>query len=319
MKKILSEISVIFRAQRRRDILLYLVFVVIASIFWIMLTLNNDVQGTYEVQLQMVNMPDSATLIQDLPKYIKVRIKDKGTSLVKYSLGSNPEVFLDFEKYRTDNGLLRLSVADMRNLLIKTFGNTGDIISVSPDSLVSHYTYLPGKVVPINFNVDVSANYKYVVNGDIKYSEDSVTIYSVKSILNKVGSIESLKIEERELKDTTYIEIPLSSVENVKIVPSTVTAMIPVEPLIMKTVSVNISNRGVPNEIDLITFPGKVDLKYLVPSSMYRQVQNIGVEVLYEDVDKKNAKLPLYITGPRWDYGDVTLSTDSVEYIVENH
>lgn len=319
MKKVLSEISSIFCAQRRRDILLYLIFVVIASIFWIMLTLNNDVQGTYEVELRVVNMPDSATLIQDLPEHIKVSIKDKGTSLVKFSLGSHPELNLDFEEYRTDNGLIRVSVADMRNLLVKTFGNTGDIISVSPDSLVSHYTYLPGKVVPIDFNIDVRANFKYVINGDIRYSADSVTIYSTRTTLNKVNKIESVKLEERDLKDTTYVEVPLLGIDNVKIVPSTVTAMIPVEPLILKTISVNILSRGVPSGVDLVTFPGKVDLKYLVPSSMYRQPQHFEVEVMYDDVTKKGSKLPLYISGNRWKYGEITLSTDSVEYIVENH
>ena len=109
------------------------------------------------------------------------------------------------------------------------------------------------------------------------------------------------------------------SIENAKIVPSTVTAMIPVEPLILKTISVNIMTRGVPSGVDLVTFPGKVDLKYLVPSSMYRQPQNFEVEVMYDDVIGKRSKLPLYIAGNRWKYGDITLSIDSVEYIVENH
>lgn len=319
MKKILSEISVIFCAQRRRDIMLYLIFVVIASIFWIMLTLNNDVQGTYEVELRVVNMPDSATLIQDLPEHIKVSIKDKGTSLVKYSLGSHPELNLDFEEYKTDNGLLRLSVADMRNLLIKTFGNTGDIISISPDSLLSHYTYLPGKVVPIHFNVEARANYRCTINGEIEYSADSVTIYSTRSSLNKVSYVESIKLEERDLTDTTYVEVPLLGIDNVKIVPATVTAMIPVEPLILKSISAYIITRGVPAGIDLVTFPGKVELKYLVPSSMYRQPQNFEVEVMYEDVYKKGTKLPLYVAGSKWKYGEISLSVDSVEYVVENH
>lgn len=319
MNKVFSEISNLFSAERRKDMLLYLLFVLVAAIFWLMLTLNNEVQDTYDVRMKVVNMPDSATLIQDFPEFIKVSIKDKGSSLIKYSLGTKPSVELDFEHYKKENGIVRVSSTDLRNMLNKTFGNAGDIISITPDSLISHYTFLPGKRVPVVSRVEAKANFKCVINGKIELSQDSVTVYSTRSILNQIKNVYTEKVDERDLKDTTIIDVPLQSLSNVKIVPAQLQVTIPVEPLIMKTITVNIAAKGVPHGFDLVTFPGKVELRYLVPSSMYKKSQNFNAEVLYDDVSRKKSKLPLYITGIKWEYGEITPLMDSVEYIVENH
>ena len=64
------------------NVALYLVFVVIASLFWLVMWLNDSIQETFDVRLRIYNVPDSVTFIDNPPAGLHVTVRDKGTSLL---------------------------------------------------------------------------------------------------------------------------------------------------------------------------------------------------------------------------------------------
>lgn len=54
-------------SQRSKDLLLYLIFLLISFIFWLLLTLNNSVQKDFIIDINVKSVPDSTTLINVVP------------------------------------------------------------------------------------------------------------------------------------------------------------------------------------------------------------------------------------------------------------
>ena len=75
---LINRVHDLITSTRGREILLFLVFLLISYIFWLLLTLNNEVQEDLEVPITLTNVPDSVTLISDVPPSLKVSVRDKG-------------------------------------------------------------------------------------------------------------------------------------------------------------------------------------------------------------------------------------------------
>ena len=64
-----------------RKMLTFLVFVVIAALFWFIMALNDSAQDDFEVRVAITNVPDSVTFINLPPQKIHVMVRDQGVNL----------------------------------------------------------------------------------------------------------------------------------------------------------------------------------------------------------------------------------------------
>ncbi len=62
------------------DAVLFLIFVGVSTLFWIILALNDSAQDSFNVRLNICNVPDSVTCISDIPDKFHVGVRDKDTS-----------------------------------------------------------------------------------------------------------------------------------------------------------------------------------------------------------------------------------------------
>lgn len=304
-------------SQRSKDLLLYLIFLLISFIFWLLLTLNNSIQKDFIIDVNVKSIPDSTTLINEMPAQIRASIKDKGSSLLKYSLGRHPVTSINFQDY-SENGVFRVSSVELKSIIRDIFGSNATIYTISPDSLYSKYTNLPGKSVPVKISCDVKTNYQYVIGGTIKSIPDSVKIYSDRSTLKMINAVNTINFTETDLKDTLVHKTRIRAIKDVRIIPDMVNVIIPVEQLITKNRTIPVIVKNVPENINLITFPSKVTASYLVPLSKYNRNDYIYAEADYKDLlQKKRSKLHINISSLPEMYKNVSLSVDSVEYIIE--
>lgn len=307
-------------AKNTKTVLLYIFFLFISFVFWLVLTLNNSFQHEYSVPLVIKSLPDSTTMINDIPQSIKVTVKDKGLTMLKYELGNLPTLTLDFSEYSNDNGLFRVSAADLRSGVRNIFSASATVSSVNPDSLRLVYTNLPAKKVPVIMDLDIKPNLQYVINGAVSINEDSVLVYSDRQTLMELNEVYTYHVEERELTDTLRREVAIAPIKNTKIVPKNVVLTIPVEQLIYKRQRVPISVVNQPSNVNVLTFPAIVEASFLVPQSMYRKNVAIKVAVNYNDILEthsnhvavKVAEIPAICQS-------VALSVDSVEYLIEKY
>ena len=316
----LIELKEFLSSSKGRDILLYLVFVIISFAFWAILSLNNLIQDNYKVMFRITGIPQGVTMINDYPREFNVTVKNNGYVLLKYMIGDNPEITVDFKEYANGNGQMLISRQEMEDMLVAEFGSGTSIVSFSPESLSIKYTSLPGKKVPVEIFGDYVANFQYVVNGEIVAVPDSVTIYSDAGNLSAINKVRTEKIISRNLTDSLYVKIAIQDIKDVRAVPDSVDVMIPVEPLVTKRSSIPVIVKNLPENVSVVVFPSSVQVSYLLPMSLYNDHLDDKFEasVDYGDIQGNNAKLPVRIEIAPEIYQNIQLETDSVEYVIEN-
>lgn len=316
-----NRIKQFFSSARGRDVLIYLLFVVVSFAFWIVLTLGNSIQNHYKVKIQIVGLPENTTIISDYPETMDVSVKNSGYAFVKYMIGDAPTVSINFMDYADGQGRLIVSKQALDELLRGVFGNDASIETFTPEQLQLRYTNLPGRRVPVKIDGDFVADIQYVINGAISVSPDSVSVYSTAENMSLIQDVRTEKISYHNLKDTLHLRVALKNMTDVKMMPDSVNVTVPVEPLVSKRQEIQIVSRNCPADERLVCFPATVDVGYLLPLSMYNvssQEMQPVVYVDYNDIKGGTNYLPLRIGDGPEVLHNVVLHSDSVEYLIES-
>ena len=297
------------------NFVLFLACVVVATIFWFVMTLNDSVTRTCDITLKIQDVPDSVTFINDPPETFHVTIRDKGTNMLRSGLFGHPSMGLNFRDY-SDKGIFRVSKSDITSAVKHTFGSNAQIIGISLDSLYLHYTTQKGRRVPIVVVEDLTAVPGMVICDAALPMERSALLYSYEDKLDTITRVYTQPIIRRNLDATTEVTVQLQPIPAVKIVPSSVKVKIPVEPLVRKEEMVTVNATNVPQGESLLLFPNRVEVSYFVPMSLFNaNVVPVEVAVDYHDIyNYASSRLPLRIHSFEDYVQSPQLHTDSVEY-----
>lgn len=302
-------------SSRFHSVLMFLVFVVVAAVFWFIIALNDNVTDTFRVKLQIQNIPDSVTFITDPPADFHVTLRDKGTNIVRSGFVKNPVVSINFADYARD-GVLVIRHSEILSEIKSDLGAAAQITSCSLDSLKLYYSTEPGKRVPVEVLADVSAASGYVISGNPVPSIKSVLIYSYRDEVDTVVRVHTQRLVKRNLSSSSSFKVNLAKLQGIRIIPSTIDVKVNVEPLVHKESFANIEIDNVPPGENLLLFPGKVEVSYYVPMSKFND-ESMPVVAHVDYLETKinhGSKIPVtlkfypkYVVNPE-------LKTDSVEY-----
>lgn len=317
IKKHISTIRTELKSARGKKLLQFLLFTFIAFIFWFALTLNEEFRYDVEYSLSLKDVPDSVTVISNVPNTIKTNITSKGYQFLKNSLKSNKNIEINFSQFKTINSL-KLGQPELSELIRTSFGLNSHINSISLDSINIYYTNKPGKIVSLKVNAIPSTNSLYVIAGEISTDAKSIALYSINEIPNSVTSVETEKIICNDLTKTTTIKAKVLTPKGIRAIPDSVNITIPVEPLLSKKKHINIEVINCPEGKRLIPFPSQVEVGYLIPKSLFNnETKFLTVVVNYDDIAVHPNKLPVHVIDIPEYYQGIYCSVDSVEYIIE--
>ncbi len=307
-------------SHRGKDLLTFSVFVVVAFIFWMLLSLDDYVERDFEVPIELSDVPPQATLLNTPPKTVSVTVRGKGSQLLRYMWTHKlPTLKISRENFSTkSNSRLVVTHTGLTTLLRNYFGSGISITSCRPDSLSVAYTTRPGVRLPLIVDSDVTADRQSIVIGAIRANVDSVTVYSSGPLPLSLKAVHTKKLVAENVSDSTRYRVALQSIPNVKIVPSEVIVTVPVEPLIAKRKEVHLEVTNVPLGTSVICFPSKVEVSYLVPMSYYSEDFHVVAYANYDDIKPGVDKLPLTVSLTSDLLRSVSLKPDSVEYIVQH-
>ena len=304
-------------SAKGRDVILYLMCVCVAFIFWALFSLDSDIQRDYEVPLEIVDKPDSVTLIGNLPSYLGVSVQGKGSQLIRFSWGKLTPVKLPFNENISEKNIFSMSKLKIDSRLRDYFGGGVQITSVRPDTLRVPYTTSPGVMLPVVLRADVHASLQSVISGKIRSNVDSVRVYGINGVPHSLKFVETERFSRSGLNDTTTVEVNIEPIPGLRIIPDKIKVIIPVEPLILKTRSILVERTGLPNNTGLITFPARVEVNYLVPMSEYNKDYPISAYVEFSDVNHSTQKAKVHLSTLPKVCQNVSVVPDSVEFIIE--
>lgn len=300
-----------------RNILLFIPFLAIAAVFWLIVSLDDDLQKEYSVRIEVTNVPDSVTFIVDPPAYLRVNVRDRGTKMMSRAFTGAPVLKIDFRNF-SHNGVMRVAPATMQSYLRNIFGSTAQILSTSPDSIRVDYTASAAKEVPVVVSADILPEIGKTIGGRIMVTPARVKVYSGSAITDTLQCVYTYPIVRRNLSSPLKLRISLKPIPGCRIEPSQVTVDIPVEPLENRSIIVPVTAINVPVTESLMVYPRTVKVSYLVPMSVPDIVEDdFKVVVDYTDVRRYDGKdIPLRLHTLPSQVVSATMECDSVEYTV---
>ncbi len=321
-KELFQRVDKEMHSTSGKNVLVFLVFVGISVFFWLLMALNDEVQHTFEVPVELAEVPDSVTLVSMPPRTISVGVKAKGSGLIRFQWGDVPSIKLKYGEFHRDGGRMVISSGRINELLKSYFGAGSQIMSVRPDSVGALYTTRPGRRLPVRVNAQFRADPLYAINGIVKYSVDSVTVYAAGNQPVALDYVETVPAVFKGLKETTSMDVALKVPAGMRAVPSRVKATVTVEPLISRTRKVPVEVINVPVDKVVVTFPSEVEISYLLPESEYRNESTEALKAI-ADYNKISplptvTKIPVSLPELEAIYYSPTLLVDSVEYLVED-
>lgn len=297
--------------------LTFLVFVIIAALFWFILALNDSVQDDFEVKVNIYNVPDSVTFINLPPKKIHVMVRDQGTNLWRNGLFGNAQVNINFKDFSSD-GLFLMRRSELNAALKNVFGPSANLLSSSVDSLSLMYTTLPGKTVPVEVVAQLSAAAGKIISEKPQVLPQTVVVYGSRNVLDTISKVYTESFSRRNLEETSEVHVRIHGNPHMRTEPSAVTVKIEVEPLVRMRATVNIQTENVPEGVDLLLFPSVATVEYWVPMSQFNPSSHDNVEVAvdFTDIHDDVHRLPVRLISNEGHLINLRVLTENVEYTI---
>ena len=136
LSKITKQIRDFLLSKKNREFLIFLFFFFVASVFWLIQTLNYDYEAEFAIPLRLKNVPDNVVLTLPPPQEIHVTVKDKGTVLMNYMFGQSIyPITLDFKDYSKSGNQIRILSASLQKSIASQLVTSSKISSIKPDTL----------------------------------------------------------------------------------------------------------------------------------------------------------------------------------------
>lgn len=316
-KRLIARIGAALRSNRGKDVLLYLLFVAVAFVFWVFLALDTERQRDFDVPFELTDVPDSVTLISPPADQLFVSVKGKDSQLLRFMLGNPAPVKFKWDEYSADN-LTLVTHNRLDTRLRDYFGPNLQIVSFRPDSISTAYTTQPGVRVKLNVQADIRPNIQYILSGAVRADVDSVTLYSDRDIPHSLRAVSTEPLVKSGLKDSMRYEVKVKPIAGIRIIPDRVVVTVPIEPLIARKRVIRIEAVNLPEGVSMVTFPSEVEVSYLVPMSSYNSDFPLKAYVDYKDTFLPGSKVPVSLSVIPSVYHNVSQSVNTVDYILEN-
>ena len=303
-----------------KQFFIFLFFLLLSSVSWLILTLNETYEQEVKIPVHIVNIPKNVVLTSTDVDTLKATVRDKGWVLFSYLYGDiQPELKLNYKNYDRGNGGGIASSSEIKRLLEQVLESSSKVISIKPERLEFFYNNGERKRVPVRWTGRVIPEQLYFIS-EVKYSPDSVDVYSSREKLDSLRYITSEHLNYVGFHDTLTITCRLAHDADVKVVPDHISISFLTDVLTEESISVPIQCINIPKGKVLRTFPAKIKVNFVAGASQIRTLHPEDFTVIadYAEItDNHSEKCNLYLRNVPSGISHAKLSTKQVDYLIE--
>lgn len=321
LKKILSVVRSLLFSSQNKEFLIFLSFLALSGGFWMLMALNETYEEEYAIPVRLSGVPRNVVVTTDIEDTIRFTVRDKGFPLAAYAFSDRfHPISFRFSSYANeDKEKGTIPVSDIQKALYQQLYGSSKITQIKTDHLVFYFNFGLSKRVPVHFDGSVTAGKSYYLARTVLYP-DFVTIYASKQLLDSVKYISTERISLTNVEDTVYQRVVLHPIRGVKVVPNAVRVGFFPDILTEESMEVPIVAINMPKGQVLRTFPGKVNVHFIVGVSQFRHVRPDMFKVVadYNDIAAHPSdKCTLYLKAVPKGVSKAQLEINQVDYLLE--
>ena len=305
-----------------KNAIIFLVFVILAFIFWLMLFFQKEnVEGTYRIPLKYTNIPENVVFDNPLPEYIDVSITDNGSSIFFLDVTKKDSLDVDVSEI-TDGGNYLLQGEQLRQLLSTKFATTTRIRGYYPMTISLATSELESKELLVTLDGEITTSRANLVADSITFIPESVMAYGSAESLKDLNSANTEYTVFRNINATSQLSVRINAVEGVKFSPTEVDIYIPIVEYTEHSFDIPIRASNMPRNLAVKFFPSRATASFSVTLEDYRNIapEDFAIELDYREFhENSNGRVELELTESPSTIVDPKISPSSVEFLFENN
>ena len=304
-----------------RQFLVFLFFLLLSTIFWLILTLNQAYEYEIKIPYSIRGIPKNVVLTSNEIDTLKITVRDKGWMILRYLYNQRPTIHFNYKNYDRGNGYGVASSSEVKRAITQPLEITTTISSVKPDKIEFFYNNGERKRVPVRWTGRVIPEHLYFIS-HVQYMPDSVDVYTSKEKLDSIQVIYTEPLNYAGFRDTLLIDCKLAHMKDVKVVPERIRIGFYTDVLTEESIEgVPVKAINMPPGKVLRTFPPKVKVHFVTGVSQFRTLRPDDFTVIadYREImQKPSEKCNIYLRTVPHGISRATLETKQVDYLIEN-
>ena len=300
------------------------VFLILATVFWFLNSLNENYPADIEYPVRFINMPDNKVLTSKLPEFLTVRVFTTGYDIIgiksKSTLNTLKIDYKDLNiKNDTFTGKTFFLTNSVLNSLSKQIPQNVKILDIIPDTLFFTFAQKMKKRVPVNTNINTFCSKMHMLSAPVRFFPDSVEIYGIEGVVDTFTFVELNKTIFSELFENTEKYVALKKYEGINYNTNVVKLVFGVERYTEKQIYVEVLKKNVPDSLDLKIIPEKVSVSFIVPINKYRLIneKNFELSVDFEQTkNSDNSGLEVILNKKPENIQSLKISPSRLDYII---
>ena len=302
----------------RRDVLTFLLFVVIATIVWYGHAMQSVRNTRVPVRIQYTGKPDAIGLkAPGLPDTVMIEVRDAGARLNTYH--RDPlRLTIDLHSYiHGERGRIYIPSDALRRSISDILQGTSRLIETAPEDITCDFFTEQERNVCLAFRGTLKTANEYQLVGQPALSRKRMKIFGDEQSILAIDTLYTEYQELTEVTDTMNIRCAIDAPEGIRLEDDSVDLRIIAERYTEKKFSVPVHIKGIPEGYRIRLFPKEVEVSVRVGMNHFGQVKagDIHASCTYspERTDKLDVNITYtnpYITAA-WAYPGV------VEFILE--
>lgn len=189
----------------RKNMTAKIIFFAIGSVLWFNINLQKDFEASVNIPIVVSNIQRGKTLLYPVPEEARIKIRSKGRNLILSDLGK--DIFFEIDASGiSDSALIRLN----SDFFINTSGKELEPLFIfHPQEVRIILDDYASKKVPVDLQSSYSMAAGYVTSGPFVLEPDSIEISGPKSRVEKIQSVKTAKMHDRDLTEDFSREIDL--------------------------------------------------------------------------------------------------------------
>lgn len=280
LKRIIGKIRTFIKSSLSREVLVFLIFLLISCAFWVLQNLQEIREFDLDVPIIYAEVPSNITITNKLPKTLKITLRDRGTNLYSYYRHRrNLAIHVDLMKWYRKDGIGKIPSAAFDPYLRNDLNSTTQLLRIQPDTFFVFFAEKAYKEVPVHLNSNIKLSVQHMLSGEPEIYPPTIKVYAPRSILNKLNKIETCLLKANGLKDSTTFSLDLISVPGTHFSQNNVKVQLNIEEFTERSLMIPVTGLNFPANENLLSFPSSVKVSFFVGLSAYTKISQKDFQI----------------------------------------
>lgn len=306
---------------KKRKVKIFLVFLLCASLAWLINKLSLTYTSNTSFKVEYVNIPDDFLLATSPKDEIAVRLKAVGFQFLGYELKPK-HIQLDVSKVMFKNDRYYLTSDQIRIQLEAQLSNSSALVDFESEVIYFDFTSLETKKIPVEAALQLGFAANHILDGKITVDPDSIQVSGPKSQIDSIKVVRTSNITKNNLSNSFTEEVALNlpkGLEGTSFSDQKVMVSGKVIKFSEKVVEVPVNVVNLPSNVQVRTFPEVVEVRCQGTIEHLKELEkeDFVVEADYEKATKETGnRLSVKLVQYPKTLHNVVINVNEVEFIL---